>query len=119
MDPTFLVPESFHGSLRLDTMLYCNRRLPFLHPSHEYNEPVNSFCHNDTASIRPPVMAPPAAELAIAKASLSAVLFRPDPSSCSRDEIEQFHGLLGETISRCSPTNVQVWHTQEYPLQAP
>lgn len=66
-----------------------------------------------------PVMAPPAAELAIAKASFSAVLFRPDPTSCSRDEIEQFHGLLGETISRCSPTNVQVWHTQEHPVTSP
>ncbi|KAJ9139394.1 RNA polymerase II-binding domain protein [Pleurostoma richardsiae] len=47
------------------------------------------------------------AELAIAKASFAAVLFKPDPASCSRDDIEQFHGLLGAAIDRCSPANVQ------------
>jgi len=51
------------------------------------------------------------AELAIAKASFAAVLFKPDPASCSRDDIEQFHGLLGAAIDRCSPANVQVWNT--------
>ncbi len=47
-------------------------------------------------------------ELAIAKASFSAVLLRPDPTACSRDDIEQFHTLLAAAVRRCSPANVQV-----------
>ncbi|EHA47460.1 hypothetical protein MGG_04021 [Pyricularia oryzae 70-15] len=46
-------------------------------------------------------------QLVIAKASFSAVLLRPDPTSCSRDEIEHFHTLLNTAITRCSPANVQ------------
>ncbi|TLD08843.1 uncharacterized protein PgNI_06895 [Pyricularia grisea] len=46
-------------------------------------------------------------QLVIAKASFSAVLLRPDPTSCTRDEIEHFHTLLNTAITRCSPANVQ------------
>jgi hypothetical protein len=48
------------------------------------------------------------AELAVAKASLSATLFRADPTACSRDDIDQIFSLLGSTVTQCSPTNVQV-----------
>lgn len=55
------------------------------------------------------------AQLTIAKASLLAALLKPDASadlpSCSRDDIEQFHGLLSAAATRCSPANVQVWTT--------
>lgn len=55
------------------------------------------------------------AQLAIAKASLLAALLKPDPEAdlpaCSRDEIEQFHGLFSAAVARCSPANVQVWNT--------
>ncbi|KAJ0117101.1 hypothetical protein J7T55_003517 [Diaporthe amygdali] len=51
------------------------------------------------------------AQLAIAKASLFASLLKADAdadlASCSRDEIEQFHGLLNAAVAKCSPTNVQ------------
>ncbi|KAH0562798.1 hypothetical protein GP486_002570, partial [Trichoglossum hirsutum] len=46
-------------------------------------------------------------QLAIAKASFSAGLLRPDPTSIPRDEITHFHSLLEKAISQCSPTNVQ------------
>ncbi|KAI1103067.1 hypothetical protein F4804DRAFT_311188 [Jackrogersella minutella] len=46
-------------------------------------------------------------QLAIAKVSFSAVLLRPDPTSCSRGDIDEFLQLLDATISRCSPPNVQ------------
>ncbi|KAI1771849.1 hypothetical protein F4818DRAFT_428073 [Hypoxylon cercidicola] len=46
-------------------------------------------------------------QLAIAKVSFSAVLLRPDPTSCPRGEIDEFLQLLDATISRCSPPNVQ------------
>ncbi|CAK7265286.1 hypothetical protein SEPCBS119000_001434 [Sporothrix epigloea] len=48
-----------------------------------------------------------AAELAIAKASLAAVLLRPDPVSCSRTEIDEYARQLATTAARCSPANVQ------------
>ncbi|KAL1881910.1 hypothetical protein Daus18300_000964 [Diaporthe australafricana] len=51
------------------------------------------------------------AQLAIAKASLLASLLKADAdadlASCSRDEIEQFHGMLTAAVAKCSPTNVQ------------
>ncbi|KAE9364349.1 hypothetical protein N431DRAFT_431228 [Stipitochalara longipes BDJ] len=46
-------------------------------------------------------------QLAIAKASFSAGLLRPDPTSLTRDQIAHFHSLLNETIVQCSPRNVQ------------
>lgn len=46
-------------------------------------------------------------QLAIAKVSFSAVLLRQDPTSCPRNEIEEFLGLLNATLARCSPANVQ------------
>ncbi|WYZ38571.1 hypothetical protein EsH8_III_000485 [Colletotrichum jinshuiense] len=46
-------------------------------------------------------------ELAIAKASFSAILFRKEPISLTRPEIEAFHILLHDAIHQCSPTNVQ------------
>ncbi len=48
------------------------------------------------------------AELAVAKAALSGALFRADPRSCSRDEIESMLSLLTSAIAECSPPNVQV-----------
>ncbi|KAK7731710.1 hypothetical protein SLS53_008654 [Cytospora paraplurivora] len=54
-------------------------------------------------------MASASAQLGIAKASLFAALLKPDAGlpSCSRDDIEQFHGLLSAAVAQCSPTNVQ------------
>lgn len=49
-----------------------------------------------------------AAQLAIAKVSLTAVLLRPDPAPCPRADIDEFAGLLALTAARCSPANVQV-----------
>ncbi|KAK1982683.1 hypothetical protein LZ30DRAFT_716617 [Colletotrichum cereale] len=46
-------------------------------------------------------------ELAIAKASFSAILFRKEPVSLTRPEIETFHTVLHDTIHQCSPANVQ------------
>ncbi|KAI2608535.1 uncharacterized protein GGS25DRAFT_490728 [Hypoxylon fragiforme] len=46
-------------------------------------------------------------QLAIARVSFSAVLLRPDPTSCPRGEIDEFLQLLDATISRCSSPNVQ------------
>ena len=48
-------------------------------------------------------------QLAIAKATFSAGLLRPDPTSLSRDEIANFHSLLNSVVVQCSPINVQVW----------
>ncbi|KAK0626532.1 hypothetical protein B0T14DRAFT_397428, partial [Immersiella caudata] len=47
------------------------------------------------------------AELTVAKAALSGALFRADPRSCSRDEIESMLLLLNTAVSECSPPNVQ------------
>ena len=47
-------------------------------------------------------------QLAIAKATLVAVLLRPDPAPCPRSEMDDFFGLVDATIARCSPANVQV-----------
>ncbi|CRG87364.1 hypothetical protein PISL3812_04381 [Talaromyces islandicus] len=52
-----------------------------------------------------PAMA--AHQLAIAKASFSAALLRPDPSTVPRDDISKFHALLDKALSHCSRTNVQ------------
>ncbi|KAH6665654.1 hypothetical protein B0J14DRAFT_605587 [Halenospora varia] len=46
-------------------------------------------------------------QLAIAKASFSAGLLRPDPTSLSREDIAHFHSLLNSTVNQCSPINVQ------------
>ncbi|KAE8355764.1 hypothetical protein BDV28DRAFT_128329 [Aspergillus coremiiformis] len=46
-------------------------------------------------------------QLAIAKASFSAGLLRPDPTSVPRDEITTFHTLLERALSHCSPANIQ------------
>merc|ERR1711977_308441 len=46
-------------------------------------------------------------QLAIAKASFSAGLLRPDPTSVSRDAIADFHTLLNTVVVQCSPRNVQ------------
>lgn len=47
-------------------------------------------------------------ELAIAKATLSATLFRADPTSLSRPSVEAFFPLLSSAIAQCSRPNVQV-----------
>ncbi|KAI9729677.1 MAG: hypothetical protein M1818_008430 [Claussenomyces sp. TS43310] len=46
-------------------------------------------------------------QLAIAKASFSAGLLRPDPVSISRDEIAHFHTLLNAVSTECSSANIQ------------
>lgn len=46
--------------------------------------------------------------LAIAKASFSAGLLRPDPTSVPRDQINEFHLALDRALSHCSPANIQV-----------
>ncbi|KAF4457726.1 hypothetical protein FALBO_15140 [Fusarium albosuccineum] len=46
-------------------------------------------------------------ELAIAKATLSATLFRADPTSLSRPVVEAFFPLLTNALSQCSRPNVQ------------
>ncbi|KAM0283403.1 hypothetical protein ACHAQH_002526 [Verticillium albo-atrum] len=46
-------------------------------------------------------------QLAIAKVNFSAVLFRKDPTPLTRPQIESFHTLLADAITKCSPSNVQ------------
>ena len=46
--------------------------------------------------------------LAIVKASLSAGLMRPDPTSVSRDEIARMHALIDAALEQCSPAHIQV-----------
>ncbi|KAH6893104.1 hypothetical protein B0T10DRAFT_481530 [Thelonectria olida] len=46
-------------------------------------------------------------ELAIAKATLSATLFRADPSSLSRPAVDAFFPLVDNALSQCSRPNVQ------------
>ncbi|KAJ6034399.1 uncharacterized protein N7446_009148 [Penicillium canescens] len=46
-------------------------------------------------------------QIAIAKASFSAGLLRPDPTSVPRDEITAFHTLLERVLSHCSTENIQ------------
>ncbi|RGP76390.1 hypothetical protein FLONG3_5274 [Fusarium longipes] len=51
-------------------------------------------------------------ELAITKATLSATLFRADPTSLSRPSVEAFFSLLTDALAQCSRPNVQkckVW----------
>lgn len=47
-------------------------------------------------------------ELAIAKAALSAALFRADPTSTSRPSVDSFFQLLNSALTQCSRPNVQV-----------
>ena len=47
-------------------------------------------------------------ELAIAKAALSASLFRADPVSQTRPSVESFFALINQTIGQCSRPNIQV-----------
>lgn len=47
-------------------------------------------------------------QLAIAKASLSAGLLKPDPTSLHREEIAHFHSLLERALTQCTAANVQV-----------
>ncbi|KAE8440967.1 hypothetical protein EG329_006156 [Mollisiaceae sp. DMI_Dod_QoI] len=49
----------------------------------------------------------PSHQLAIAKASFSAALLRPDPTSLPRESIEHFHSLLNAVVLQCTPGNVQ------------
>ncbi|EEP79055.1 conserved hypothetical protein [Uncinocarpus reesii 1704] len=46
-------------------------------------------------------------QLAIAKASFSAGLLRPDPTSVPRDRIIEFHDALDTMLAHCSPANIQ------------
>ncbi|KAK4467012.1 hypothetical protein QBC42DRAFT_257453 [Cladorrhinum samala] len=52
-------------------------------------------------------MASASAELTVTKAALTAALFRADPKSCSRSDIESMLDLLNSTVTECSPLNVQ------------
>ncbi|KAL2363629.1 hypothetical protein RJZ56_003483 [Blastomyces dermatitidis] len=46
--------------------------------------------------------------VAIAKATFSAGLLRPDPTSVYRDEIAFFHTSLDRAVTHCSPGNIQI-----------
>ncbi|ELR08874.1 hypothetical protein VC83_01767 [Pseudogymnoascus destructans] len=46
-------------------------------------------------------------QIAIAKATFAASLLRPDPVPVPRDDVAQFHTLLGAVSTQCSPTNIQ------------
>ncbi|PGH04271.1 hypothetical protein GX51_03616 [Blastomyces parvus] len=46
--------------------------------------------------------------VAIAKATFSAGLLRPDPNSVHRDEIAFFHTSLDRAVTHCSPGNIQI-----------
>ncbi|KAJ5318019.1 hypothetical protein PENANT_c004G07771 [Penicillium antarcticum] len=46
-------------------------------------------------------------QIAIAKASFTASLLRPDPTSVHRDEIASFHTFLERALSHCSAENIQ------------
>ncbi|KAG0646609.1 hypothetical protein D0Z07_7354 [Hyphodiscus hymeniophilus] len=46
-------------------------------------------------------------QLAIAKASFSAGLLRPDPTSLTREDIARFQTLLNSAVIQCTPRNVQ------------
>ncbi|CEJ60404.1 hypothetical protein PMG11_08980 [Penicillium brasilianum] len=50
-------------------------------------------------------------QIAIAKASFSAGLLRPDPSSVPRDDIAAFHTALERALNHCSPANIQTCKT--------
>ncbi|RAH85043.1 hypothetical protein BO86DRAFT_446047 [Aspergillus japonicus CBS 114.51] len=50
-------------------------------------------------------------QLAIAKASFSAGLLRPDPTSVPRDAITAFHTSLDRALSQCTPANIQTCKT--------
>lgn len=52
---------------------------------------------------------------ALAKANLTAVLLRADPTPVSKDAISQFHTLLDTTLTTCSPPNIQVAHHHHQP----
>ncbi|KAK4230444.1 hypothetical protein QBC38DRAFT_469550 [Podospora fimiseda] len=52
-------------------------------------------------------MASASAELTVAKAALTGVLFRAEPTPCSRSDIESMLDLLNSTVAECSPPNVQ------------
>ncbi|KAK2853250.1 hypothetical protein FQN49_005256 [Arthroderma sp. PD_2] len=46
--------------------------------------------------------------IAVAKASFSAGLLRPDPSSVPGEEISRFHNALDTMLSHCSPAHIQI-----------
>ncbi|EGD92968.1 hypothetical protein TESG_00529 [Trichophyton tonsurans CBS 112818] len=47
-------------------------------------------------------------QIAVAKASFSAGLLRPDPQPVSGDEISRFHNELDTMMSHCSPAHIQI-----------
>ncbi|KAM5437485.1 hypothetical protein McanMca71_000902 [Microsporum canis] len=47
-------------------------------------------------------------QIAVAKASFSAGLLRPDPSSVPGEEISRFHNELDTMLSHCSPAHIQI-----------
>ena len=47
--------------------------------------------------------------ITIAKATFAAGLLRPDVTIIHREGTAHFHGLLESAISKCSPSNIQVW----------
>ncbi|EFR01202.1 hypothetical protein MGYG_04204 [Nannizzia gypsea CBS 118893] len=47
-------------------------------------------------------------QIAVAKASFSAGLLRPDPSPVSGEEISRFHTELDTMLSHCSPAHIQI-----------
>lgn len=101
-----------------------SRRVPrYSHDTTKSAPPKPHLAHPPNYQGQPSIMAPASAQLGIAKASLLAALLKPSPEAglppCSRDDIEQFHGLLSAAIAQCSPTNIQVWTTHAAPFLRP
>lgn len=48
-------------------------------------------------------------QLTIEKAKFSAGLFKPDITTVTRDQVTGFLEQLDNTLSRCSPSDIQVW----------
>ncbi|KPM36863.1 hypothetical protein AK830_g9685 [Neonectria ditissima] len=60
-----------------------------------------------TSKLHPRLLAMATPELAIAKATLSATLFRADPSSLTRPAVDAFFQLVTSALTQCSRPNVQ------------
>lgn len=48
-------------------------------------------------------------QLTIERAKFSAGLLKPDITTISRDQVTVFLELFDNAVSRCSPSNIQVW----------
>ncbi|KAJ3480255.1 hypothetical protein NLG97_g8113 [Lecanicillium saksenae] len=76
------------------------RELPQTSSSTTFHHLILSPSHCSSA-----IMASP--ELAIARAALSASLFKADPTSLSRQQVDSLFPLVDATVAQCSRQNVQ------------